>query len=325
MKILVTGATGFIGQKLVPKLLEQNYTVRTFGRSVFKPPSGFPTSCLEHVHGDITEKTKVIQAVSDCDIVFHLAGLVSYRKVDRDRQYAVNVLGTRNVMEAALTAGVKRVIHTSSIAAMGIPKPGTIGTEDIEYNLAGQGLNYCDSKCASEREVLNYAERGLPAIILCPGIIFGEGDTHPHHRAIFLAMSKGWLIGWPKGGVTFCDIDDVVQAHLNAITMGRTGHRYVLGSANLTYREAALVLARVFGSRPPRFEIPGTILNLAATVSESLLPLIGKTPSLTRQSAWLSQQTIFFSWDKAQMELKTQVTPFEETVRRTAPYYLNSA
>src|SRR5439155_14942859 len=134
---------------------------------------------------------------------------------------------------------IRRVIHTSSIAGMGIPDPGTVGDESITYNLEGRGLNYCDSKFQSEREVINFANKGLPVVILSPGIIFGEGDTHPHHKAIFLAMSKGWLVGWPAGGVTFCDIDDVVQAHVSAIDKGRIGERYVLGSANLTFHEAA--------------------------------------------------------------------------------------
>ena len=138
-----------------------------------------------------------------CKIVFHLAGLVSYKKRDIQRQHGVNVLGTRNVLEAALRHGVDRVIHTSSVAAMGIPKPGTIGDETLEYNLHGKGLNYCDSKYEAEQQVLEFVKRGVPALMLNPGIVFGEGDTHPHHHAIFATMSRGNLIGVPAGGVTF--------------------------------------------------------------------------------------------------------------------------
>src|SRR5437868_5669939 len=138
LKVLVTGATGFIGSNLVPRLVELGYQVRTFGR---KAPAG---RTGEHVAGDITDAAAVSNAVAGCDMVFHLAGLVSYRKSDRERQYGVNVIGTRNVMQACLDHGVKRVIHTSSIAAMGIPESGSVGDESITYNLAGRGLNYCD-------------------------------------------------------------------------------------------------------------------------------------------------------------------------------------
>src|SRR3990167_2372985 len=113
-------------------------------------------------------------------MVFQLAGLVSYRAADRERQHKVNVVGTANVMDSALECGVKRVIYTSSIAAMGIPAPGTVGDESITYNLQGLGLNYCDSKHEAEVLALNYASRGLSVIILCPGIIFGEEIGRAH-------------------------------------------------------------------------------------------------------------------------------------------------
>ncbi len=321
MKILVTGASGFFGTHLVPRLVAAGHEVRTFGRSPSKPAQ-FADLEIEHAGGEITDREAVGRALSGRDLVYHMAGLVSYRAADRQRQQRVNVEGTRTVMELALAAGVSRVIHTGSIAGMGIPEPGTIGTEEIAYNLAGRGLNYCDSKHAAEQEVLRLAGEGLPAIMLNPGIVFGEGDTHPHHRAIFAALASGWLIGWPGGGVSFCDIEDVVGAHLNAMTMGRVGQRYVLSSENLTFRDAAATVTGILGSPPPSFEIPGWLLELAGTLTETLAPLFGRTPSLTRQVAWLSQQRIFFSADKAISELAYRQTPFAETIKRTAPYYL---
>jgi len=228
-------------------------------------------------------------------------------------------------LQAALDASVSRVIHTGSIAGMGIPEPGVIGTEEMIYNLSGLGLNYCDSKHAGEQEVLSFAKQGLPVVILNPGIIFGEGDTHPHHRTIFAAISRGWLVGCPKGGVTFCDIKDVIEAHLNAMTMGRIGERYVIGSCNLTYRQAACVVSEITGLPPPRFEIPGCLLESLGAVCEALFPLVGRRPPLTRQVAWLSQRNIFFSFDKARRELGLKQTTFQDTIRRTAAYYLGGA
>jgi dihydroflavonol-4-reductase len=274
---------------------------------------------IEHVGGDITNPEQVMSAVQGCQIIFHLAGLVSYRKRDIQRQYGVNVLGTRHVLEAALKTGIDRVIHTSSVAAMGIPRPGTIGNETIEYNLLGKGLNYCDSKFEAEQQVLQFAKVGVPVLMLNPGIVFGEGDTHPHHHAIFAMLSKGKVIGVPPGGVTFSDINDVVDAHVNAMTMGRLGERYALVSANLSFKDAAAIVAKVMGTRPPLMVIPGPLLVAGGSLAE----LVMLNPPVTKQVAWLSQHKIFFSAKKAEEELDFKATPFEETIARISPYYLS--
>lgn len=322
MKIFVTGASGFIGSQLVPRLIRGGHDVTTFGRSqpVFE---GIRAGEFQHIEGDITDKQKVSEAIKGQDLVFHMAGFISYRKVDKPRQYEINVLGTRYVMEAALEHGVKRVIHTGSIAGMGIPKPGLVADETTAYNLQGLGLNYCDSKYEAEQEVLKYCKKGLPALILSPGIIFGEGDTHVHHHTIFAAIAKGNMFGCPAGGVTFSDIVDVVDCHLKAMTLGRAGENYVVGSANLTYLEAAGIFCRVLKTKPPKIIIPGFILETLGNICEFIFPLMGKRPPLTRQIAWLSQRRIFFSSDKAKAELGLKQTPFDQTIIRTAPYYLS--
>lgn len=320
-KVLVTGASGFIGSNLVARLVNDGYQVTTFGRSG-TPSKKLRDLPIQHVSGDVTNIESIYNVMEGVDVLFHLAGLVSYKKKDVHRQYGVNVVGTRNVMEAAFRCNVGRVIHTSSVAAMGIPKNGEFGTEEIEYNLGGLGLNYCDSKYAAEQEVKLIHKRGLPVVILSPGITFGEGDKHPHHHAIFTALAKGALIGVPKGGVTFSDINDVVDAHVAAIEKGRPGERYALVSANLTYREAAQVFASVQGVRPPMFEIPAAVLIGLGTVAEAVLPLFGMQSPVSRQAAWLAQHKIFFKADKAMEELGFNPTAFEDTIRRVAPYYL---
>jgi dihydroflavonol-4-reductase len=303
---------------LVRRLAEKGYQIRTFGRSSMTPHS-LADLKIEHVGGDITNPEQVLSAVQGCQIIFHLAGLVSYRKRDIQRQYGVNVLGTRHVLEAALKTGIDRVIHTSSVAAMGIPRPGTIGNETLEYNLLGKGLNYCDSKFEAEQQVLQFAKVGVPVLMLNPGIVFGEGDTHPHHHAIFAMLSKGKVIGVPPGGVTFSDINDVVDAHVNAMTMGKLGERYALVSANLSFKEAAAIVAKVMGTRPPLMVIPGPLLVAGGSLAE----LVMLNPPVTKQVAWLSQHKIFFSAKKAEEELAFKATPFEETIARISPYYLS--
>lgn len=326
MKILVTGASGFLGARLVERLHELGHEVRTFGRGT-SPPARLAPLGIEHVQGDISDSdsTRLDRAVSGCNVVYHLAGLVSYRRSDYDLLYKTNVDGARNVMSACSRASTERIIHMSSIAGMGIPKPGSIADESFEYNLKGIGLYYCDTKYEGEQEVMKFAEKGLPVMVLSPGITFGEGDTHPHHHTIFRVIAGGWLLGYPVGGVMFSDLEDVVQTSINALTAGRVRERYVIGSANVSFQEAANILAEVLHSRRPVFPVPGPISEAAGICCEAVFPLFKRRPALTWQVAWLSQRKIFFSSDKASRELGHKQTPFIETIRRTAPYYLSNS
>jgi dihydroflavonol-4-reductase len=319
--VLVTGASGFLGGRLAERLHELGFEVKTFGR---QPKSNEKLSRLniEHVQGDIFEPSSIAAACRGAGAVFHLAGLVSYRRADYDLLYKTNVIGTRNVMKACLDAGVERVINMGSIAGMGIPKAGAIADESIEYNLKGHGLHYCDTKFEAEQEAMRFAKQGLPVLSLNPGITFGEGDTHPHHHTIFRFMHSGWLVGYPTGGVMFSDIEDVVAACLSSLVNGNPGERYVVGSANKTFQEAADELAKVLNGKKPILPLPGWLCEGAGVFSESVFPLFKKKPALTWQVAWLSQHKIFYSSDKAIKELGLKQTPFEETLKRTAPFYL---
>ncbi len=321
-RVLVTGASGFIGSHLVPKLAARGYQVSTLGRTSGKPH--FESLGVTHICGDVTNYEQVLAATANQDIVFHMAGLVSYRSADLVRQRAVNVEGTRNVMAAALASGVGRVIHTSSIAAFGIPPEGTIGDESITYNLEGLDLSYCDTKHEAELVVEEFFKQGLNVITLCPGIIFGEGDTHPHHHFIFRAMSKGFMLGVPAGGTPYSDIVDVVDAHLNAIDSGRSGQRYSLVSANLSYKEAGNLFASIYSCRPPLAVLPQSFVIFAGQFAEEVLPIFRIKTALTKQVAYLSNYKIFFDCKKASAELNFKPTPFSETIRRTASYYLQT-
>ncbi|MBX9686445.1 MAG: SDR family NAD(P)-dependent oxidoreductase, partial [Candidatus Obscuribacterales bacterium] len=269
--VLVTGASGFLGSRLAERLQEVGFEVRTFGRSP-SAPAKLEKLGIKHLQGDISEPESISRALAGVGAVFHLAGLVSYRRCDYDLLYRTNVLGTRNVMKACLDAGIERVINMGSIAGMGVPAPGTIGDESIEYNLKGHGLHYCDTKYEAEQEAMRFAKSGLNVLSLNPGITFGEGDTHPHHHTIFRIMMSGFFLGYPAGGVMFSDIEDVVDACLSSLVRGEAGQRYVLGSANLSFQDAAAALAKVLGGKTPTFKIPGFLTEACGIACESIFP-----------------------------------------------------
>jgi dihydroflavonol-4-reductase len=237
VKVLVTGASGFFGARLVPTLVERDHEVTTLGRT--ESIGIFDELPVKHVRADILQPDTLVEPMRGMDAVIHMAGLVSYRKSDYNKLHEANVVGSRNVIEAALKAGVGRVIHMSSIAGMGIPEPGKLGDENLPYNLKGLGLHYCDTKHESELAVLEVAEKGLPVLILSPGITLGEGDTHPHHFTIFRSVSNGVMMGYPTGGVMFSDIQDVVNTTINALSMGRPGERYVVGMPPQLFPESS--------------------------------------------------------------------------------------
>jgi len=322
-RILVTGASGFIGSHLVPKLTQAGHLVSTLGRASGQSKQ-FTDLGVKHYSGDVTNYEQVLSAVENKDVVFHMAGLVSYRSTDLSRQRAVNVDGTRNLMKACLIKNVPRVIHTSSIAAFGIPPEGTTADESFVYNLEGLGLTYCDTKHEAELVVAEYFAQGLNVVMLCPGIIFGEGDTHPHHHVIFKSLSKGFMLGVPAGGTPYSDIVDVVDAHLKAIDLGKAGERYSLVSANLTYKDAGKLFAEIYHCRPPLVVLPKFLVEFAGKIAEDFLPRLHIKSALTWQVAYLSNYKIFFNCKKAQEDLQFTPTAFATTIKRTASYYLGT-
>ena len=328
--IFVTGASGFIGLHLIRRLLEGGHKVVALSKNPNAVLTGLAGQypLLKPVHGDIVSmyESDLDHLLKDVSVVYHLAGLVSYQSRDIPKQRLLNVGGTRKMAAAALRNKIRRFIHTSSIAGMGIPeKDGDIADESLAYNLTGLGLGYCDSKQEAEQVVQEFQAAGLKTIILCPGIIFGEGDNHAHHFRIFKSMSRGGSLCVPSGGIPFSDINDVIDAHVAALNNGRPGERYCLVSANRTFKQAAETFASIYGGSSPLFVIPAPVTLTAGFFSDLILYPLGFKDCLSRQQAYLANKKIFFASDKAMAELNFRPTPFEQTIKRTAPYYLGKA
>ena len=320
MKVLVTGATGFVGSHIVRKLIAAGHSVRILKRrnSPMKLLKGLS---FETALGDVTEKGSLLQAMAGVEAVFHSAGLVSFWSGDTEPLYRINSDGTRHVVEACLEQKVKRLVHTSSVSAIGRPPPGEIGDESLKFNWWPWRIPYCNSKFLGEEEVRRGVQRGLDAVILNPAVIFGPGDLHYHGGAMVLQMARGNIRYYFKGGCSTCDVEDVAEAHLAALKKGRTGQRYILGGENVSWKEMFRVIAEMVGVEPPQKKIPIPFLSTYARSLDWISRLTHRRPILTPEEVRISQVPVFFDSGKASRELGYRITPLRESLRKTWQWY----
>ncbi|MBI2345440.1 MAG: SDR family oxidoreductase [Deltaproteobacteria bacterium] len=313
--ILVTGATGFVGSHLVRRLVAEGERVRIFRRDGARLEDLAAVRC-EEVIGDLTDAAAVDRAVQGCEVVFHSAAVIQYWTPNNPRQYAVNVNGTRHVVEASLRHRVKRLVHVSSIAAIGYRLDGELADESTRYNYGPFRNHYCDTKYAAEAIVRAEIDRGLDAVIVNPGTVYGPGDRR---RISFI---RGLMSNFTaRGGIAVVDIDDVIEGLIRAWRTGKTGERYVLTAENRTYREIGQTFARLIGRRGPRYVLPGGIVRALAVLSDVWSRVTRRPPTLTPSMARLANVRAFFSNAKARRELGMTFRPFAATAERTIAWY----
>ncbi len=320
MRVLVTGGTGFLGANLVAALVERGDTVRVLRRanSSLVALDGLP---VDHVIGDILDPAAVDQAVRGCDLVFHVAALASYWRARREQVYRVNVEGTRTVMEACLRASVPRVVHTSSVAAIGIAPRGTIADETTPFDALSATFAYADSKRRAEEVVQQAIARGLDVVIVNPASVFGAGDHYLNTGRIVIEYGSGRIPVVPPGGMCVVDVDAVVQGHLLAAARGRTGERYILGGENLTHRQIAATIAAVTGRRAPRLVVPRRLLGPLARLVDAFNRISPWPPLVSGEQIRLSGEDFFFDSGKAVRELGYPIMPFRGAVEKAYRWY----
>jgi dihydroflavonol-4-reductase len=307
LKALVTGSTGFIGSNLCRRLLDAGFEVRAFHRP--ESPSllleGLP---VEHAPGDITQPGTILKAMRDVDFVFHTAARLG-RPVVPEELYKVNVLGTRYLLEAALQSNLKRVIHTSTTAALGVPRriphsndKHPLIDENNTWNFPARWWPYGHSKYRAELEVQAAVARGLDAVIVNPSLVIGAGDINRIGGETIIHAAKNHLIAAPPGGLNVIHIDDLVEGHLKACEFGERGERYILGGENMTHLDYLHLLSHVVGVRAPVFTVPDWFLKMLASPIEILakilpLPIGGDLP---RKSGFF----FYYSSDKAKNDIQ---------------------
>lgn len=263
MKVLVTGATGFLGSRLCHRLVAEGHDVRAFVRisSSRLALEGLP---LEFVVGDIFDPASVRAAVQGTEIVFHCAGQVS-RWRDGHQMIDSHVRGTRNVLGACRQSGVGRLVYTSSVAALGVPDhdggrlspANRLMTESHEWNTTPQIWPYGFAKHMAEMEVRMAIQAGLDAVILNPSAVFGAGDVHRYRLGIVGRMMAHPIPPVaPAGGLNAVHIEDVVDGHVAAMATAPAGSRHILGGENLTHAQLLTYVAAAVGRPAPRLQLP---------------------------------------------------------------------
>jgi len=319
MKILVTGATGFVGHHLAKRLKKEGYNLRILKEK--NQSLGFLKNLeLEIIEGDIRNFEDVKKAVKGCDVVFHLAGIVSYWRKLQKLQYEVNVLGTKNIVKACLEYKIKRLIHVSSTAAVGYEK-NKLANEETSFNLFPLRVNYCNTKFLGEVEVLRGIAKGLDAVIVCPGSIYGEGDLRRIKSDMIFNFKFPFSLFYMQGGVGVVDIKDVVEGLLKAWKKGKRGERYILVGENLSFYEIRKMIAKALGKKPPKICLSGFFLYFLSYLFLLFSFISGKKPRLTPEMVRFHKLYLYFSNEKAKKELGIKFTPFEETIKRAVKWY----
>lgn len=251
---LVLGATGFIGGHTALYALKQGWGVRGLRRR--QGAKGLMEDVrIEWFEGDLDVPETLPAAFRGADIVFHAAGYFPRHSKDTPAQVARAVQQTRNVLDAAISAGVSRLIYTSSLTTIGRPARGESRLADErDHYLPGTVSRsaYYECKYAMESEVLRAAAAGVPAVVVNPTAVFGPGDLHRRTGAVLLAIARGGVPVWIPGDLNVVDVREVAMAQVRAGKVGRSGERYILGGHNLRLVEFLRLAAEVAGVRPPR-------------------------------------------------------------------------
>jgi dihydroflavonol-4-reductase len=259
---------------------------------------------VSFVVGDLGNEASLDEACRGMDWVFHAAGVISYNPRKADLMYRTNVLGTRAVAEAALRQNVKRLVYTSSTAAIGVSTdPATPMTEETPFNARHLGLAYFDTKHDAEQELLKVVKNGLDAVIVNPGSLLGPGDTRRYEKGYVGLIYKYQPPVLFHGGINFVDVQDVVQGHLLALEKGRRGERYLLGGENLSFGDLICRVNAILGRSSPKRYVPRKFMGALALGIRGLNLFgidIHMSPELVRQvSSWY----LYVDSGKAEREL----------------------
>jgi len=326
MKILVTGATGFIGANLALKLADLGHEIHAFCRS--NPNSelvSHPNIIINR--GDILNREDLIKAMHGCTQVYHLAAYARTGRGNHKPYYTTNVGGTVNVMDCATELNIEKIIYTSTAGIYG-PSNHLPTTEDD----ARQSPFYNDYECSkfiAEVKVRDYATKGLNVVILNPTRVYGPGllsQSNYFTHLIFSYMKGKWHVIPGDGSViaNYVFIEDIVDGHIKAMEYGQRGDRYILGGSNASYKELFETMGQCLEKNHRVYKVPLSLIKLYAATELITSKLLARDPVITPRWVKALQTDGIRSSDKAVKELGYQITPLDEGIKKTIDWLNNN-
>jgi dihydroflavonol-4-reductase len=313
-KTLVTGAAGLVGSRVARLLAERGDELRLTVRERTRLDD---LDCeYETVRCDVLDRAAVRRALRGVERVFHVAGLTSLRAPARE-VFRVNAEGTRIVLEEALRAGVERVVHTSSVVAVGPAARGAVADERQLFPAEGCAIPYVEAKREAEVQALRLAARGLPVVIVNPAFVLGAGDYTRSSTELVRRFLRREIYAYVDGALNVVDAGDVARGHLLADERGQVGERYVLGNRNFTLDRLFADLGRLSGVQPPAVKLP---LHAALALARAAEGLPGRSP-VTTVEVRASAQWWAFSSAKAKRELGYDPGHHEDPLASTIAWY----
>jgi dihydroflavonol-4-reductase len=321
-EVLVTGGTGFVGANVVRELLREGARVRVLARAGGdrRALAGLD---VEIVEGDLCAPASLPRAVAGVHTVYHVAADYRLWAPDPRALHRANVEGTRAILQSAADAGVARVVYTSTVGALGIPKDGSLGTETTPVTLANMVGAYKASKFLAEQVALDFARRGLPVVIVNPSAPIGPWDVKPTPTGqMVVDFLRGRMFASLDTGLNVVHVRDVARGHLLAAQQGRVGEKYVLGNENLLLAQIFALLAEITGLRAPRVRIPYGVAWLAAAGMEGVARLTRRTPRVSLTAVRMARKRMFFSPSRAVRELGLPQTDVRQALQDAVEWFV---
>jgi dihydroflavonol-4-reductase len=310
--VAVTGGTGFVGSHLVRLLSAQGETIRCLVRpeSKLEVLDGID---FEAFPGDLRQPASLLPFLDGCSVLYHVAADYRLWSPHPDDLYRSNVDGTKNILSAAQSAGVSRIVYTSTVGCLGIPKDGTPGDENTPVRLEDMIGHYKRSKFLAEKCALDFANEGLPVVIVNPSTPVGPGDHKPTPTGkIIIDFINGRIPAFVDTGLNLIDVRDCAAGHILAAAKGRVGENYILGSKDLTLADILSALAQICHRPEPKLRVPYAVAYAAGALSTAWADLIThRPPGISLESVRMSRKMMFFSPRKAIQELELPQSQIE--------------
>jgi dihydroflavonol-4-reductase len=327
MTTLVTGATGFVGGNLTRALADRDEKVRVLVRSTSNDLAIQDVKAAR-VIGDLLAPESLRQAVSGCETVYHCAANYSFWSRQHDDIYQTNVQGTRNLLDAARAAGVRKVVFTSSVSTIGLPHAGgdpdgPLGDETMPPEPSHLIGRYKQSKFQAEQLALSNNDDDLQVVVVNPCAPVGPWDVKPTPTGrIPLHFARGRIPGYLSTGMNLVDVSDVAQGHILAMEQGKPGERYILGHRNLTLREVFEMLAEITGRRAPRLRFPYWFILGAAYCDQWVESgIMGRQPTIPVEGIKIARHPMYVSSQKAVAELGMPQRPVEAALEKAVRWF----